>query len=48
MHLNKAQIEIQAVFSSRFGTPESGLRDTVFRSEHCSAFYFLVQKIVQK
>jgi hypothetical protein len=36
------------VFSSRFGWPESELRATVFRSEYCSAFCFLVQKIVQK
>jgi hypothetical protein len=38
----------RAVFSCRFGTANLGLRATVFRSEHCSAFCFLVQKIVQK
>jgi hypothetical protein len=34
-----------AVFSFRFGWPESGLHATVFRSEHCSAFCFLCKKL---
>jgi hypothetical protein len=44
--LNVATTE--AVFRCRFGWVESALRATVFLSEHCSTFYFLVQKNVQK
>jgi hypothetical protein len=36
------------VFSSEVGSTELDLRATVFLPEHCSAFCFLVQKIVQK
>jgi hypothetical protein len=39
------ETKAMALFSSRFGTPESDLRAT---AEHCSAFCFLVKKIIQK
>jgi hypothetical protein len=37
-----------ALFSSRLWAPDSASAATVFLSEHCSSFCFLVQKIVQK
>jgi hypothetical protein len=36
------------LFRCGIGTADLDLRATVFLSEHCSAFCFLVQKIVQK
>jgi hypothetical protein len=50
--VNRASTTVEDLFSlpvfrSGFRMPESGAAATVFLSEHCSSFCFVVQKIVQ-